>query len=433
MERVFSVEEIPDPFWPGTDLPAANGGGGMNRSASEWYFEKFLEVAEEKVAAPGLPNLNPNPNPDSGGDVREDGGRAGASETTAAKVEGNATTTTVLPSDPPPAGVDPVAYAAMLKQKLDMYCAAVAMSRGSSVNPQESASIADTSSPASDASQQGSQAPGKGNGSKVQDKAGGATSGFPALPVMQNSGVQGRPATSGSSREYSDEDEADGEAETRENMDPADVKRLRRMISNRESARRSRRRKQAHLSELEAQVAQLRVENSSLLKRLADIDQKYNEAAVDNRVLKANVETLRAKVKMAEDSVKRLTGINPLNPTISDMSAHSIPFSGSPSDASDASVPIHDDKEHFFQAQTHDRRMNPCLPVPEIASATPVDVVHGAVAGGKMGRTASMQRVASLEHLQKKICGGGQNSCISALWDSTWDPDSSVNNKQNQA
>lgn len=44
------------------------------------------------------------------------------------------------------------------------------------------------------------------------------------------------------------------------------------------------------------QVSQLRVENSSLLKRLTDISQKYNEAAVDNRVLKADVETLRAKV-----------------------------------------------------------------------------------------------------------------------------------------
>lgn len=32
------------------------------------------------------------------------------------------------------------------------------------------------------------------------------------------------------------------------------------------------------------------------MKRLADISQKYNEAAVDNRVLKADVETLRAKV-----------------------------------------------------------------------------------------------------------------------------------------
>jgi regulator of replication initiation timing len=44
------------------------------------------------------------------------------------------------------------------------------------------------------------------------------------------------------------------------------------------------------------QVAQLRVENSSLLKQLANISQKYNESAVDNRVLKADIETLRAKV-----------------------------------------------------------------------------------------------------------------------------------------
>jgi hypothetical protein len=44
------------------------------------------------------------------------------------------------------------------------------------------------------------------------------------------------------------------------------------------------------------QVAQLRVENSSLLRRLADVNQKFNDAAVDNRVLKADVETLRAKV-----------------------------------------------------------------------------------------------------------------------------------------
>lgn len=45
------------------------------------------------------------------------------------------------------------------------------------------------------------------------------------------------------------------------------------------------------------QVLQLRVENSSLLKRLTDLTQKYNDASVDKRVLKADVETLRAKVK----------------------------------------------------------------------------------------------------------------------------------------
>ncbi|RRT57512.1 hypothetical protein B296_00029687 [Ensete ventricosum] len=224
-----------------------------------------------------------------------------------------------------------IRYVSSCTEHTDTWC-----TKGSSVNPQESAPIVDTSSPASDASQQGSQAPGKGPTHLV----------FLLLIFLL----------------------------------------ILRMISNRESARRSRRRKQAHLSELEAQV------------------------------------------KMAEDSVKRLTGISPLNPTISDMSAHSIPLSGSPSDVS---VPIRDDKEHFFQAQTHDRRMKPCLA--EIASVTPADVVHGAVAGGKIGRTASMQRVASLEHLQKKICGGGQNSCMSAQWDSTWDPESSVNNEQNQA
>jgi uncharacterized protein YhaN len=70
------------------------------------------------------------------------------------------------------------------------------------------------------------------------------------------------------------------------------------MLSNRESARRSRRRKQAHLSELEMQVAQLRVENTTLVKRLTDISHKFNEAAVDNRVLNADVEAFRAKVSL---------------------------------------------------------------------------------------------------------------------------------------
>ncbi|KAK1583920.1 hypothetical protein Q3G72_028204 [Acer saccharum] len=190
-----------------------------------------------------------------------------------------------------------------------------------------------------------------------------------------------------------------------------------RMLSNRESARRSRRRKQAHLTELETQVSQLRVENSSLLKRLTYISQKYNVAAVDNRVLKADVETLRAKVKMA-DSVKRITGLNPMFPaTMPELSTMNLPsFSGSPpSDSSaDGSVPVQDDPNHqFFQPlsddplSTHDSIVNN-NGLADISSAENLQPNSEAVdvSGNKIGRSISMQRVASLEHLQKRIRGG---------------------------
>lgn len=249
----------------------------------------------------------------------------------------------------------------------------------------------------------------------VQDKDSGGPVGIPSLPAVQKkAGVQVKSTTSGSSRDQSDDDEAEGEAETTQGMDPADTKRVRRMLSNRESARRSRRRKQAHLTELETQVSQLRVENSSLLKRLTDISQKYNEAAVDNRVLKANVETLRAKVRMAEETVKRVTGLNPLFQAMSEMSSMAMPsFSGSPSDTSaDAAVPVQDDpKHHYYQQPPHNHMpthdpiiQNGIVDVPPIGNVQQNPATAG-VGGNKMGRTSSMQRVASLEHLQKRIRG----------------------------
>lgn len=68
-----------------------------------------------------------------------------------------------------------------------------------------------------------------GNASTVQHKAGGGPGGVPALSILQNSGTQGRPATSGSSREQSDDDdEVEGDAETNDNIDVTDIKRMRR-------------------------------------------------------------------------------------------------------------------------------------------------------------------------------------------------------------
>ncbi|KAG8038603.1 hypothetical protein GUJ93_ZPchr0255g33279 [Zizania palustris] len=109
-----------------------------------------------------------------------------------------------------------------------------------------------------------------------------------------------------------------------QSTNPLDVKRIRRMASNRESARRSRKRKQAHLADLETQVDQLRGENASIFKQLSDANQQFTTAVTDNRILKSDVEALRVKVKLAEDMVARgalscglghLGGLSPaLNP-----------------------------------------------------------------------------------------------------------------------
>ncbi|KAF3647350.1 Light-inducible protein CPRF2 [Capsicum annuum] len=300
-----------------------------------------------------------------------------------------------------------------------------ATSFAKNLKPQNSSSTApDKGSETAGASQSVSHIGIKGSGQEltnIQDKDSGGPVGIPSLPPVQKKpGVQVKSTTSGSSRDQSDDDEAEGEAETTQGTDPADVKRVRRMLSNRESARRSRRRKQAHLTELETQVSQLRVENSSLLKRLTDISQKYNESAVDNRVLKADVETLRAKasllklVKMAEETVKRVTGLQPLFQAMSDVTSMAMPsFSGSPSDTSaDAAVPVSNDPKHHYYQQppnnhmpTHDPRIqNGMVDVPPIGNVQQ-NPVTSSVGGNKMGRTSSMQRVASLEHLQKRIRG----------------------------
>lgn len=114
--------------------------------------------------------------------------------------------------------------------------------------------------------------------------------------------------TSGSSGEQSDDDDIDIDTEAgpcEQSTDAIALKRIKRMVSNRESARRSRSRKQAHLVELEQQVDQLRGENATLFKQLTDATQQFKDSTTNNRVLKSDVEALRAKVKLAEDMVAR--------------------------------------------------------------------------------------------------------------------------------
>ncbi|CAN4075794.1 unnamed protein product [Withania somnifera] len=132
--------------------------------------------------------------------------------------------------------------------------------------------------------------------------AGSPTPTIIMAPKVRDNQAMG--ATSGSYQ--SDDDDVEGEVgPCEQSTDPLDIKRIRRQASNRESARRSRRRKQAHLADLENQVDQFRGENESLFKQLADATQQYKDALTNNRVLKSDVEALRAKVKLAEDMVAR--------------------------------------------------------------------------------------------------------------------------------
>eukprot|EP00242_Pyramimonas_sp_CCMP2087_P013933 CAMPEP_0198209268 /NCGR_PEP_ID=MMETSP1445-20131203/14806_1 /TAXON_ID=36898 /ORGANISM="Pyramimonas sp., Strain CCMP2087" /LENGTH=336 /DNA_ID=CAMNT_0043882991 /DNA_START=148 /DNA_END=1158 /DNA_ORIENTATION=- len=93
-------------------------------------------------------------------------------------------------------------------------------------------------------------------------------------------------------------------------MTKEELRRLRRMISNRESARRSRRRKVDHVHCLDTQIAQLKNENSALLERLAGMEQRCREAMMDNSMLKEEVEGCKMQLRAQGGKMNRSTSLN---------------------------------------------------------------------------------------------------------------------------
>ncbi|KAL4354488.1 hypothetical protein GQ457_06G044070 [Hibiscus cannabinus] len=75
-----------------------------------------------------------------------------------------------------------------------------------------------------------------------------------------------------------------------------DERKRRRMISNRESARRSRMRKQKHLENLRNQVNRLRVENRELTNRLRSVMYHCHRVTTDNDRLRSEHSILRRKL-----------------------------------------------------------------------------------------------------------------------------------------
>lgn len=149
MDRDFSAEEIPGPFW--APSPAGMDRNLMNRSPSEWDFEKFLEeVTAPKFSSIPLPTdpssdsyQRSQPNRDlkpipicndsassiGSSSVRKDGGRVVRGEDEVVEIKGPCPPVVAQSLRSEPSASDPEEYAAYLKQRLDMYCAAVAKSR----------------------------------------------------------------------------------------------------------------------------------------------------------------------------------------------------------------------------------------------------------------------------------------------------------------
>lgn len=91
-----------------------------------------------------------------------------------------------------------------------------------------------------------------------------------------------------------------------------DERKHRRMISNRESARRSRMRKQKHLDELWSQVIRLQSENRQLIEKLNHVSDSHNQVVLENTRLKEEASKLRQMVSnlQVDDSYATLRDLD---------------------------------------------------------------------------------------------------------------------------
>ncbi|CAA6671464.1 unnamed protein product [Spirodela intermedia] len=79
-------------------------------------------------------------------------------------------------------------------------------------------------------------------------------------------------------------------------LQATDMRKQKRKLSNRESARRSRQRKQKHLDDLTAQVGQLRKENGQIITNLKAVTQQCLAVETENSVLRAQMTELGGRL-----------------------------------------------------------------------------------------------------------------------------------------
>ena len=107
-------------------------------------------------------------------------------------------------------------------------------------------------------------------------------------PTSQLQEVNNNPQQPSSFSSNSTSDDAD-----EQQLSLINERKQRRMISNRESARRSRMRKQKHLDELWSQVVWLRNENHQILDKLNHVSESHEKVLQENAQLKEETSELR--------------------------------------------------------------------------------------------------------------------------------------------
>ncbi|PON99576.1 Basic-leucine zipper transcription factor [Trema orientale] len=106
--------------------------------------------------------------------------------------------------------------------------------------------------------------------------------------------------TGGSSHKYSGY--SDDQEEQQQKLQVVDRKR-KRMLSNRESARRSRMRKQKHLDDLVSQVGHLKEDNSRIMTSINITNQLYVNMEAENSVLRAQMAELTNRLQSLNEII----------------------------------------------------------------------------------------------------------------------------------
>ncbi|KAI4376063.1 hypothetical protein MLD38_013858 [Melastoma candidum] len=87
-----------------------------------------------------------------------------------------------------------------------------------------------------------------------------------------------------------------------------DLRKRKRMLSNRESARRSRIRKQRHLDELAAQASRLRGENHQLVSAMNTVTQHYLSIETENSILRVQIDELSNRLDSLNEIITFSSG-----------------------------------------------------------------------------------------------------------------------------